>query len=62
VIDHCPTGPGVPRTHRLLIVEAGIVNFDCELGAGEQFDEIFSAVFRQKAPCTSDCAARRQGP
>jgi hypothetical protein len=39
VIDYCPTGAGVPRTRRLLVLESGKVNLDHELLAAEPFDE-----------------------
>lgn len=43
LIDYCPTGSGVPRTRRLLVLEAGVATFDHELLASEPFDEVLSA-------------------
>ncbi len=40
LIDYCPTGSGVPRTRRLLVLEAGVATFDHELLASEPFDEV----------------------
>jgi hypothetical protein len=44
LIDYCPTGAGVPRTRRLLILDAGAVSFDYEFGAREPFDQLLAAT------------------
>jgi hypothetical protein len=44
VIDYCPTGVGVPRTRRLLVLEGETVELDHEFGDDVRAEEILHAA------------------
>ena len=43
-IDYCPTGVGVPRTKRLLVLEGEAVELDHEFGGDSRAEEILHAA------------------